>query len=199
MSLSNASHWLPGERLSDSLTRHGVSRREFVEYCGSLCVVLGVGKSAGARRWRGAPGATSRPPVIWLQLQECTGCVESVLRTAEPTIGDLVLDLDLARLQPHPDGGGRGTRRRRRMHDSMKANTGKYLLVVTGSVPLNEDGIYTHDRRPDRQGHPGGGGEGRRGHHRGRRLRPLGQRAGRAAQPHRRGGRRATSSRTSRS
>jgi Ni,Fe-hydrogenase I small subunit len=25
--------------------------------------------------------------------QECTGCVESVLRTADPTIGDLLLDV----------------------------------------------------------------------------------------------------------
>ena len=34
-----------------------------------------------------------RPSVIWLQLQECTGCVESVLRTDSPTIGDLMLDI----------------------------------------------------------------------------------------------------------
>ena len=36
---------------------------------------------------------SKRPSVIWLQLQECTGCVESVLRTADPTIGDLLLDV----------------------------------------------------------------------------------------------------------
>ena len=35
----------------------------------------------------------TRPSVVWIQLQECTGCVESVLRTADPTIGNLVLDL----------------------------------------------------------------------------------------------------------
>ncbi|HQF72000.1 MAG TPA: [Ni/Fe] hydrogenase small subunit, partial [Promineifilum sp.] len=29
------------------------------------------------------------------------------------------------------------------LHDSMTANKGNYILVVTGSIPKNEDGIYT--------------------------------------------------------
>ncbi|PMU86468.1 hypothetical protein C1X83_37115, partial [Pseudomonas sp. GP01-A4] len=29
------------------------------------------------------------------------------------------------------------------LQDSMKQNRGEYLLVVTGSVPLNDAGIYT--------------------------------------------------------
>jgi hydrogenase small subunit len=140
MSLSNTSHWLPGERLSDSLTRHGVSRRDFLEYCGSLCVVLGVGKSQAPKMVR-ALLAAQRPPVIWLQLQECTGCVESVLRTAEPTIGDLVLDLISLDYQ-HTLMAGAGADVERAMTDSMKANAGKYILLVTGSVPTKDNGIY---------------------------------------------------------
>ena len=95
--------------------------------------------------------AVKRPSVIWLQLQECTGCVESVLRTAEPTIGDLVLDLVSLDYQ-HTLMAGAGHAVEAALQDSMKANPGKYLLVVTGSVPLNDGGIYMHDRRPDRQG-----------------------------------------------
>ena len=140
MSLSNPSHWLPGERLSDSLIRHGVSRRDFLEYCGGLCVVLGVGKTQAPRMVR-ALLAPQRPPVIWLQLQECTGCVESVLRTAEPTIGDLVLDLISLDYQ-HTLMAGAGADVERAMTDSMKANAGKYILLVTGSVPTNDGGIY---------------------------------------------------------
>ena len=140
MSLSNTSHWLPGERLSDSLTRHGVTRRDFVEYCGSLCVVLGVGKSAAPKMVR-ALLAPQRPPVIWLQLQECTGCVESVLRTAEPTIGDLVLDLISLDYQ-HTLMAAAGSDVERAMTDSMKANAGKYILLVTGSIPTKDSGIY---------------------------------------------------------
>jgi hydrogenase small subunit len=140
MSLSNTSHWLPGERLSESLTRHGVSRRDFLEYCGSLCVVLGVGKTAAPKMVR-ALLAPQRPPVIWLQLQECTGCVESVLRTAEPTIGDLVLDLISLDYQ-HTLMAGAGSDVERAMTDSMTANAGKYILLVTGSIPTKDGGIY---------------------------------------------------------
>lgn len=140
MSLSTHPSWLPGEQLGDTLARNGVSRREFMEYCGSLCVVLGVGKAAAPKMVR-ALLAPQRPPVIWLQLQECTGCVESVLRTAEPTIGDLVLDLISLDYQ-HTLMAGAGADVERAMTDSMKANAGKYILLVTGSVPTNEGGIY---------------------------------------------------------
>jgi len=140
MSLSPHPTWLPGEGLGDTLTRNGVSRRDFLEYCGSLCVVLGVGKAAAPKMVR-ALLAPQRPPVIWLQLQECTGCVESVLRTAEPTIGDLVLDLISLDYQ-HTLMAGAGADVERAMTDSMKANAGKYILLVTGSVPTNGDGIY---------------------------------------------------------
>jgi hydrogenase small subunit len=140
MSLSPNPTWLPGEGLGDTLTRNGVSRREFVEYCSSLCIVLGVGKSAAPKMVR-ALLAPQRPPVIWLQLQECTGCVESVLRTGDPTIGDLVLDVISLDYQ-HTLMAGAGAAVEKAMTDSIKANAGKYILLVTGSVPTKENGIY---------------------------------------------------------
>lgn len=140
MSLPNPPLWLAGADLDQRLTEHGVTRREFMEYCGSLCVVLGVGKEL-APKMANALLASARPPVIWLQLQECTGCVESVLRTAEPTIGDLVLDLISLDYQ-HTLMAGAGHAVESAMQDSIKANYGKYVLLVTGSIPLNDGGIY---------------------------------------------------------
>lgn len=35
----------------------------------------------------------SRPPVIWIGAQECTGCTESLLRATHPTVENLVLDV----------------------------------------------------------------------------------------------------------
>jgi hydrogenase small subunit len=140
MSLPNPPLWLAGADLDERLAEHGVTRREFMEYCGSLCVVLGVGKEL-APKMATALLASARPPVIWLQLQECTGCVESVLRTAEPTIGDLVLDLISLDYQ-HTLMAGAGHAVESAMQDSIKANYGKYVLLVTGSIPLNDGGIY---------------------------------------------------------
>ena len=70
-----------------------------------------------------------------------------------------------------------------------KANAGKYLLVVTGSVPTEGERRVHHDRGPHGASDPRGGGEGCGGDYRGGRVRALGQRAGRAAEPDRRSGR----------
>lgn len=126
--------------VEEELERHGVSRREFMEYCSSLCVVLGVGKAA-APKMAAAILADKRPSVIWIQLQECTGCVESVIRTSEPSIGNLVLDqisLDFS----HTLMAAAGHAAESAAKTAMDAEKGKYLLVVTGSVPTADGGIY---------------------------------------------------------
>jgi hydrogenase small subunit len=84
--------WSRDESLGAHLEQRGINRREFLEFCGQMAAVLGLSSTA-VPRIANALETLKRPSVIWLQLQECTGCVESVIRTAEPTIGDLVLDV----------------------------------------------------------------------------------------------------------
>jgi len=130
-----------GVTLADRLQSRGVSRREFLDFCGRLAVVLGLGELAGPRLAH-ALQSVQRPSVIWIQLQECTGCVESVLRTVEPTIGNLVLDtvsLDYS----HTIMAAAGHQAEAALQKAMKDNAGKYLLIVTGSVPLADGGVYT--------------------------------------------------------
>ena len=133
--------WSPGEPLGQHLDERGVSRRDFLAFCTEMCAVLGVAQTMIPRVAQ-ALQDIKRPSVIWLQLQECTGCVESVLRTAEPTIGDLVLDV-VSLDYNHTLMAGAGHAVEKALQDAMNANRGKYVLVVTGSVPLNEGGIYT--------------------------------------------------------
>jgi hydrogenase small subunit len=106
-----------------------------------LGAVLGLGSALTPKLVK-ALQQTQRPSVVWLQLQECTGCVESVIRTGEPTIGNLVLDL-ISLDYNHTLMAAAGHAAESAMRDAMEAHRGEYLLVVTGSVPLNEDGIYT--------------------------------------------------------
>jgi hydrogenase small subunit len=133
--------WAPDQTLGEHLESRGVSRRDFLEYCGKLSVILGLGSLATPRLVE-ALQAVRRPSVIWLQLQECTGCVESVIRTADPTIGDLVLETVSLDYQ-HTLMAAAGDAAEQALHDAMDANAGAYLLVVTGSVPTELDGIYT--------------------------------------------------------
>ncbi len=135
----NSEAWSEDDALGHVLQRRGVSRRDFLEFCSKTAAVLGL-SSLAVPKVAHALETVKRPSVIWLQLQECTGCVESVLRTSDPTIGDLVLDLVSLDYQ-HTIMAPAGAAAEKSLTDAMKA--GKYVLLVTGSIPLKEDGIYT--------------------------------------------------------
>ena len=132
--------WTEGESLTAALERRGIARREFLAWCAEITAMLGL-SSVAVPRVAEAMVAQKRPSVIWLQLQECTGCVESVLRSEAPTIGDLVLDLISLDYQ-HTLMAGAGRQVEDALRTAQEKNRGQYLLVVTGSIPLNDGGIY---------------------------------------------------------
>ena len=136
-----ASPWSADQTLAEHLESRGVSRRDFVAWCSRMAVLLGI-SATGVPRVARAMQALKRPSVIWLQLQECTGCVESVVRTADPTIGDLVLDVVSLDYQ-HTLMAAAGDAAEQAKRFAMHQNAGKYLLVVTGSIPTKDNGIYT--------------------------------------------------------
>jgi len=82
---------------------------------------------------------TARVPVIWLEFQDCAGCTESLLRASRPTVSELVLNiLSVDYHETIMAASGY-------LAEEAKAQTieaGGYLLVVEGSIPLNEDGVY---------------------------------------------------------
>ena len=141
MYLPTSHPWAEDETLGAYLEKRGVSRRDFLAFCGQMTAALGLA-SVMTPRIAQALAAQKRPTVVWLSLQECTGCVESVLRTADPTIGDLVLDVVSLDYQ-HNIMAAAGFQAEAALQDSIKKNHGEYLLVVSGSIPLNDDGIYT--------------------------------------------------------
>jgi hydrogenase small subunit len=132
--------WTQDETLGEHLERRGVSRRDFLKFCGQISLMLGLSEALTPRVVEALQNLR-RPSVIWLQLQECTGCVESVLRSADPTIGDLVLDLVSLDYQ-HTLMAAAGDAAEAALRASMEENFGSYILLVTGSVPLEENGIY---------------------------------------------------------
>jgi hydrogenase small subunit len=138
---TQASSLIPGQSLGDRLLERGVSRRDFLAFCRATAILLGLDSAAGPRIAR-ALQQVRRPTVIWLELQECTGCVESILRSGDPTIGNLLLDV-ISLDYSDTLMAAAGHQAEQAKADAMKANMGKYVLVVTGSVPLEENGVYT--------------------------------------------------------
>lgn len=118
----------------------GMSRRSFMKFCAGVAATLGLPASMS---WRIAEAATNpqRPPVIWLSAQECTGCTESLLRSTHPTLEQLILNS--ISLDYHETlCAGAGDQAEAHKKASMEQNRGKYILVVDGSIPIKDGGIY---------------------------------------------------------
>ena len=127
--------------LDDSLSNlGGISRRDFMKFCAGVTATMGLPASVS---WQIAEAATNpqRPPVIWLSAQACTGCTESLLRAEHPTVEQLILEA--ISLDYHETlNAGAGHQAEAARHHSMEQNKGKYILVVDGSIPLKDGGIY---------------------------------------------------------
>jgi len=119
---------------------HGVSRRDFVKFCGWMGVMLGL-DSSGVAAVEKALETKKRPPIIWLHFQECTCCSESFLRATHPIVADILLDkvsLDYSETLQVASGHQAEECKER----TMKEHYGEYILMIEGSVPLGEDGIF---------------------------------------------------------
>jgi hydrogenase small subunit len=120
--------------------RLGITRREFLQFCAATATTLGLPSGAEAAIAKAMEQA-KRPSVIWLQFQECTGCTETLLRTDHPTIDKLILDV--ISLDYHETlFAAAGHQAEAARKDAMKANKGKYVLVVEGAIPVKDNGIY---------------------------------------------------------
>lgn len=118
----------------------GISRRDFLKYCTVMAAGMGLPLGMGAKI---AEAITSpkRPPVIWLSFQECTGCVESLLRSTHPTLEHLLLDL-ISLDYSETLSVAAGHQVEAAKQKSIQENRGKFILVVDGSIPTKDGGIY---------------------------------------------------------
>ena len=129
------------ETLGDALSRQGISRRAFLKYSAYLASIMALPPSAAKVMAEGLAKAR-RQAVIWLSFQECTGCTESLTRSFSPSLEDLIFDfisLDYHHTLQAASGEAAEAARRQ----SMEENKGKYIVIVDGSVPMADGGIYS--------------------------------------------------------
>ncbi|MDD4856092.1 MAG: hydrogenase small subunit [Sulfuricurvum sp.] len=80
-------------------------------------------------------------PIIWLELADCSGNSEGFIKSSHPKIDDLILkyiSLDYHELLM----AGSGEQSESVLDNIIKYDSGKYLLIVEGAVPLGLDGKY---------------------------------------------------------
>ncbi len=122
------------------LAQYGVSRRQFLRLSGLMTATLALPASMTGRVARALTSAL-RPPVIWLEFQDCTGDTESFLRAGQPGIDELLLDLLSVNYHETlmvPAGQDTETS----LAETMASYPGQYLCIVEGSIPTAANGIH---------------------------------------------------------
>lgn len=128
------------EKIDELVERKGVSRRNFLKFCGAIAVTLGL-EASYLPKIAEALVSGPRPPFIWLQFAECTGCTEAFLRSSSPLIDDLLLNkisLEYHETIMAPAGDAAT----RSLEEAVAKHAGKFFVVVEGSIPLANNGNY---------------------------------------------------------
>ena len=133
------------ETIDERLMQCGVSRRAFLKFCSSLMIAAPFGLQITDKKTPEAVaeelGKVIRPPVIWLAFQDCTGCTETLLRTSQPDLGDLILNI--ISLEYHETlMAGSGRQAEEALAEAVQKYSGKYVCVVEGSIPTRDKGVY---------------------------------------------------------
>ncbi len=129
------------ETLKESLERNGVSRRGFLKFCATTASLMALPPTM-VPAIAAALASAKRPSVIWLSFQECTGCAEALTRSHSPTVEGLIFDTISLDYQ-HTLQAASGDAAEQAREEAMKANWGKYILVVDGSIPMGNPGYST--------------------------------------------------------
>ncbi|WP_088186300.1 hydrogenase small subunit [Desulfosporosinus sp. FKA] len=119
----------------DLLKVKGVSRRDFMKLIGATTAALGLPELFVPQAASAMEQAIKKPPVIWLEGMDCTGCTESTIATLNPSAAELILDMISIRYHETIMAGS-GNIAEEAYQEALKD---KFILVVEGATPAQED------------------------------------------------------------
>jgi hydrogenase small subunit len=133
------------DTIAGYLEKAGYSRRDFLQLCTILMATaplhLAITSKATAAEVAKEIGKLKRPSVIWLHFQDCTGCSETLLRTSNPDVADLILNV--ISLDYHETlMAAAGKQAEAALNKAVQDNLGKFVLVVEGAIPTKDNGQY---------------------------------------------------------
>ncbi len=125
---------------TESIEDQGLERRDFLKWASATTAMLMLPASFTPLVAEAAV-LMNRVPVIWVELSDCAGNSEALLRSDGPKIDEIILDI--ISLEFHETlQAASGHQAEKQMNEAMEHFKGKYLLFVEGAVPLGMDGNY---------------------------------------------------------
>ena len=116
------------------LETEGLTRRDFMKWASAACAAMMLPASFTPMVAKAAE-LMNRIPVIWIELQDCAGNSEAILRSDAPTIDELILETISLEFNETIMAAA-GHRAEEHLDEAMKTFKGKYLCVVEGAIPV---------------------------------------------------------------
>jgi len=123
-----------------ALQEKGVDRRRFIKFCSAMVATLALPPRYVAQV-ASALGKARKPVLVWLQFQDCAGNSESILRSSNPSVLEIVVDL-LSWEYHELIMAGAGHQAEAALERVVREEKGKFIAVVEGAIPLADGGVY---------------------------------------------------------
>ena len=133
-----------------ALVERGMTRRSFLKFTSAMAAALALPLSY-APRIAAAIEAAPRIPVIWVRGQSCGGNTQAFLRSADPSVEELLLDV--LSVEYHDSLlATAGAAASQALTGVMERGPNDYIAVVEGAIPDGSDGAFCLvDGRPVRE------------------------------------------------
>jgi len=119
-----------------------LTRREFMKLCSASAVGIGLSQMAVPKLVHAMEEASAKkPPVIWLQGANCTGCVISLLNTAHPTIAEVLTKIISLEYQSNVMAAS-GELAFSYLDAIAEKTKGEFYLLMEGAIPTKDNGVY---------------------------------------------------------
>ncbi|MDF1523222.1 MAG: hydrogenase small subunit [Trueperaceae bacterium] len=126
--------------LESALKRQGISRREFLKLTAVTTAALSLPSLFDTRVARAAE-LMNRLPVLWMELQSCTGNSMALIRNSNPGVDTLLLDL-ISLEYSEVLMAASGQNAEDVLAAAIEKYDGQYIAVFEGSVPLEANGSF---------------------------------------------------------
>lgn len=112
----------------------GVSRRDFLKFCGGIAVMIGLGQVGAADVAAALEKLARRPQVLYSSFQQCTGCAVQLLQSRTPTVQDLILSQISLEFQDNVMAAA-GSAAEEQFEKIVES--GDFYYVVEGAIPTD--------------------------------------------------------------
>ncbi len=122
---------------NEYLASRGVTRRDFLKYCGSIAALLGLSETVVPQIAAAIQKGAVLKPAIWINGGSCTGCTESAAQADYPDVAQIVLEiLSVNYFETIMMAAGKSAEEAA----TETINKGGYILIYEGAVMRGFDG-----------------------------------------------------------